>query len=81
MIGKRVKEARTRCDPPLTQAALASRLQLAGWDISRVGVAKIETGIREVTNIELMKLAKALHVTRGGCWGKWIEFYQVIRGT
>ncbi len=70
MIGHSVKETRTRCEPPMTQAALASRLQLAGWEISRVGAAKIETGIREVTDIELMKLAKALNVTAGWLLGE-----------
>ena len=54
----------------MTQVALASRLQLAGWDISRVGAAKIESGIREVTDIELMKLAEVLHVTAGWLLGE-----------
>ncbi len=46
--------------PPLTQAALASRLRLAGWEISRAGAAKIEIGIREVTDIEFNEAGQSL---------------------
>lgn len=70
MIGPRVKQARTAFEPALTQANLAARLQVEGWDISRVSVAKIETGIREVTDIELMKLAKVLNVTASWLLGE-----------
>jgi transcriptional regulator with XRE-family HTH domain len=46
----------------MTQAALAGKLQLAEWDIDRAGVSKIEMGIRKVTDIELVTLAKVLQV-------------------
>lgn len=62
IIGKRVKQARLTKRPRLTQAALAARLQLDNWDIDRVGVAKIEAGLRQVTDFEVPKLARALDV-------------------
>jgi len=63
IIGKRVKLARARFTPRMTQQQLAARLQLDNWDIDRSGVAKIEMGLRRVTDIELLKLAAALDVS------------------
>ncbi|MCB0030361.1 MAG: helix-turn-helix transcriptional regulator [Anaerolineales bacterium] len=62
VVGKRVREARRLSVPRLTQATLARRLQILNWRINRVGIAKIESGIRQVTDIELLLLSKALSV-------------------
>jgi transcriptional regulator with XRE-family HTH domain len=63
VVGPRVKTARMALRPPLTQYALAVRLQLNGWDISRSGIAKIEIKLRKVTDVEILLLAKVLGVT------------------
>ncbi len=63
IVGQRVRLARQQRKTRLTQKELAAKLQLQGWDADRVVVAKIEVGIRQVTDIELVKLAKALGVT------------------
>ncbi len=63
IVGKRVKQARLRSKPRITQADLAARLQMMGWEIDRAGVAKIEIGLRQVTDVEVDKLAKALKVS------------------
>jgi transcriptional regulator with XRE-family HTH domain len=63
IVGVRVKEARLLGEKKITQADLAARLQLAGWEIDRVGIAKIEGGLRQVTDIEVKKLAKVLDVS------------------
>jgi HTH-type transcriptional regulator, cell division transcriptional repressor len=63
IVGQKVKEARNIAKPKLTQEQLAVKLQMQDWEINRAGVAKIEVGIREVTDIEVLKLAKALGVT------------------
>ncbi len=62
IIGKRVQEARRQFKPPLSQEELAVRLELDGWKISRGTLSKIEAGIRQVTDIELMVLARTLKV-------------------
>lgn len=62
IIGKRVKEARLNFTPKMTQANLATKLQLDDWIITRVSIAKIESGIRQVRDYELVKLARALNV-------------------
>jgi transcriptional regulator with XRE-family HTH domain len=63
IIGERVRSARKNAKPPITQTDLAARLQVQGSKIERVTISKIETGYREVTDIEALAIAKALGVT------------------
>lgn len=63
VIGERVRLARERAKPLITQADLAARLQIEGLRIERVTISKIETGYREVTDVEAIAIAKALGVT------------------
>ena len=49
-----------RMDAGLSQEALAARLQVAGWDISRAGLSKIEARLRLVNDAELVVLARVL---------------------
>ena len=63
IIGERVRLARERANPLITQADLAARLQIEGLQLERVTISKIETGYREVTDVEAMAIAKALCVT------------------
>ena len=46
----------------MSQAMLAARCALLGWDLTENGVTKIETQIRCVTDAELLTLALALGV-------------------
>ena len=62
LVGDRVKEARSKAQPAITQEELSKRLSKLGVSIDRAGVAKIETGIRGVLDFELVALAKALDV-------------------
>ncbi len=63
VIGERVRLAREKAKPLITQADLAARLQIEGLRLERVTISKIETGYREVTDVEAMAIAKALGVT------------------
>jgi hypothetical protein len=63
LIGPRVRKARTKSKPPVTQKELSMRAIKCGADIDRAGVAKIETGIRCVLDYEVVALAKALGVS------------------
>ncbi len=47
----------------VTQADLAARLQIEGTRLERVTISKIETGYREVTDVETVAIAKVLGVT------------------
>lgn len=60
IVGPQVRKARYARD--LTQDALAAKCNLIGWDLSRGTLAKIESGVRCVTDVELFVLAKALRI-------------------
>ncbi len=62
IIGKRVREARHRCDPPLTQDQLAGRLAREGVHLDRVALAKVEGGLRSAFDFEVKGLAAVLKV-------------------
>lgn len=51
-----------RMQQGLSQPAFAVRCQLAGYDISREGIAKIESRLRGVLDAEVVLLARALRV-------------------
>lgn len=55
--------ARVRTQKGLSQDGLAGKCQRAGWDISRGTLAKIEAGVRCVSDEELLLLAQALDVS------------------
>jgi transcriptional regulator with XRE-family HTH domain len=63
IIGPRIKKARQNHKPRITQADLATRLQLEGCNLSRTGIAKIELGLRQITDIEVTKFARILGVS------------------
>lgn len=46
----------------MTQADLARALQLKGLKIDRAGIAKIEGGYRQVSDVELVQIAEALGI-------------------
>lgn len=47
----------------LTQAMLAARCGMLGWDVGENVITKIETQIRCVVDVELLCLAKALDIS------------------
>ncbi len=47
----------------LSQRELADALQIAGLDVDKNAIQRIESGKRFVTDIELIFLSKVLHVT------------------
>jgi len=77
IVGKRVREARLKFKPALSQAELAARLETDGWKISRGTVAKLEMGDRRVTDFEVVALAKALKVSTDWLLDK--ELYEITR--
>ena len=62
IIGPRVRQARLRSRPRLTQQKLADGVASLGAHIDRAGIAKIEIGLRRVCDFEVLILAKALNV-------------------
>ena len=74
VVGKRVKEARKLHSPPLTQDQLSGKLAAEGVQLDRVGIAKIETGIRCAFDFEVKALAAALRVD-----ANWLLGIEVAR--
>jgi len=70
IVGIRVRQARIEQKPKLTQERLAAKLQTLDWSVDRGILAKIEAGVRQVTDIELVKLAKALSVSTSWLLGE-----------
>ena len=63
LCGERVAALRKEMEPKVSQRALADLLQLAGLDVDKNAVQRIESGQRFVTDIELKALAATLGTT------------------
>lgn len=63
ICGKKVAYLRKHMYPKVSQRALAQKLQIAGLDIDKNAVQRIESGQRFVIDIELVMLAKVLNVS------------------
>ncbi len=59
-VGKNIRDLREKCG--MTQELLATRLQLAGCDITRSAVAKIEVGQRHLYPDEIILIKEILNV-------------------
>lgn len=60
IVGENVKKVRE--SKGWTQDQLAAKCNLLKWNISRSTLAKIESKVRRVTDIEVKTLSKALEV-------------------
>lgn len=61
--GPQIAATRKRHRPPLTQLELSKRVRIAGTELDRAAIAKVENGLRGVLDYELVALAKALGVS------------------
>lgn len=68
IVGRYVKMLRV--EQGLTQEQLAARCNLQGFDLSRGTLAKIESNIRQVTDIEVILLSRALNVKVAELFGE-----------
>lgn len=62
LCGKHIKAIRQHLPQKTSQRRLAELLQVAGLDIDKNAIQRIESGQRFVTDIELKAIAKVLHV-------------------
>lgn len=63
LCGQRIKEIRESLPEKTSQRKLADMLQLAGLDIDKNAVQRIESGKRFVTDIELKVIAEMLWIS------------------
>jgi transcriptional regulator with XRE-family HTH domain len=70
IIGARIREARLRLTPEVSQFDLAGRLATAGVDLDRPTITRIENGNRYVRDYEILALARALKVPVAWLFGE-----------
>jgi len=68
VVGKYIKEIREQ--QGLTQEQLAIRIEMAGWQVDRFVVSKIERGDRQVSDMETQLIAKVLKVSVAKLFGE-----------
>lgn len=61
LIGKQISKERNHLG--LSQAALAAKCQRLGWDLSRDVLARIESGIRGISDKEIAILCNVLGIS------------------
>lgn len=69
VIGPRVRAARLKCRPPLSQNDLVARLGVAGLDMDRPTVTRIENGQRYLRDYEIIAIAQVLKVSVASLFG------------
>jgi transcriptional regulator with XRE-family HTH domain len=63
LIGDKVKFARLKNKPKITQNDLLARLEVRGIELEKTAISKIESKTRPVTDKELVAIADALDVS------------------
>ncbi|RMD00270.1 helix-turn-helix domain-containing protein [Clostridium autoethanogenum] len=63
LIGDKVKFARLKSKPKITQNDLLARLEIRGIELEKTAISKIESKTRPVTDKELVAIADALDVS------------------
>lgn len=61
--GKTIAKIRKSLTPPVSQRALADKMQLYGIDLDKNAIQRIECGKRFVTDIELVVFAQVLNIS------------------
>jgi hypothetical protein len=70
LIGKRIKEARLKSKPAVSQDDLAGRLCALGVLLDRTAVSRIESQSRYVMDYEITAIARALKVSAAWLLGE-----------
>ena len=70
LCGGKLRELRLAAVPHLSQRALADKLQLAGLDLDKNAIQRIEAGKRFVTDIEMKAFAELFGVSCDQLIGK-----------
>jgi hypothetical protein len=62
-IGKRIRLARLKCSPPVSQDDLAGRLAARGIVLDQTAISRIENQTRYLMDYEIAAIAKSLKVS------------------
>jgi HTH-type transcriptional regulator, cell division transcriptional repressor len=69
ILGPRIRQARHRLKPEVSQSDLAARLAAQGLDFDRPTITRIESGKRFLRDYEIRALAKVLKVSVSWLFG------------
>jgi hypothetical protein len=69
VTGSRIKQARLRCRPPISQDDLSGRLAARGIALDQTAISRIEKGTRYVMDYEVAAIAKCLKVSVASLFG------------
>lgn len=78
ILGSRIRKARLKCDPPVSQDDLAGKMAARGILLDRTAISRIENQTRYLMDYEIQELAKSLRVTVAWLFGE-IEMAQRSR--
>lgn len=70
IIGKRVREARLKSNPPVSQDDLAGKLAAKGIALDQTAISRIENQTRYLMDYEIVALARCLRVSVGWLFGE-----------
>jgi len=70
IIGGRVRQARLKCKPPVSQDDLAGKLAGQGIVVDRTAVSRIENQSRYVMDYEAAAISRALKVSVAWLYGE-----------
>ena len=62
-VGPRIKAARLKCNPPVSQDDLAGRLASKGITLDQTAISRIEKQTRYLMDYELIAIARALNAS------------------
>jgi len=63
IIGAQIRNARKRCNPPVSQEDLAARLAVRGVYFDRSAISRMEAGLRFIRDYEIFAIADSLGVS------------------
>ena len=70
MIGRRLREARLRCKPPVSQDDLAGKMAARGIALDQTAISRIENHTRYLMDYEIVALARCLKVSVAWLFGE-----------
>lgn len=70
LIGRRIRLARLKCSPTVSQDDLAGRLAARGIVLDQTAISRIENQTRYLMDYEIAAIAKSLKVSVGWLFGE-----------
>jgi HTH-type transcriptional regulator, cell division transcriptional repressor len=70
LIGKRIRQARLKCSPAVSQDDLAGRLGARGIVLDQTAISRIENQTRYLMDYEIAAIAKSLKVSAAWLFGE-----------